>query len=76
MKDLEELAQSNKTWASTRAAMALKFLEMKESGQIDNSEYKELLEDLVRTDSLEVEADDIKMKAMLVSAISAISKLA
>lgn len=76
MKELEELAKSERAWAATRASMALKFIEMNESGNLSDSEYQELLNDLVRTDALETEADDIKTKALLLNAISAVSKLA
>lgn len=76
MKELEELAKSNKPWAATRAQLALEFAKLKELGSLSDSEYQELLEDLVRTDALEAEADDVKTKALLLNAISAISKLA
>jgi len=76
MNELEQLATSDKGWAAARAAMALQFSDLRKQEKISESEYQELLEDLVRSDTLDKEADDIKTKALLISAISALSKMA
>ena len=53
--------------------MALSIADQHARGDIDNSEYKELLEDLVRTDVLDSEADDLHTKTMLVQAVYVLS---
>ena len=75
MSDLYQLAQSDKPWVALRAQMALELQAQHARGDIDNSEYAELMEDLVRTDVLEGEADDMHMKTMLVQAIWIASKV-
>jgi hypothetical protein len=39
-------------------------------------EYRELMQDLVRMDRLDVEADDMAMKAALVNAVYVVANLA
>ena len=72
MQELLLCANSGKGWAAERAAVALQIAEALQQGQINPSEAKELLEDLVRTDKLDAEADDIHLKTMLVTGIYAI----
>jgi polyhydroxyalkanoate synthesis regulator phasin len=72
MQELLHCANSGKGWAAERAQVALQIAEALQQGQIDPSEAKELLEDLVRTDKLDAEADDIALKTMLVTGIYAI----
>ena len=69
MQDIDQLIQSDKPWAAQRAQMALAIMNQAQMGQISRDEARELLEDLVRTDALEAEADDMQTKAMLVTAI-------
>ena len=52
--------------------MALQIAAALEQRAIDPGEARELLEDLVRTDRLDAEADDIALKTMLVTGIYAI----
>jgi hypothetical protein len=73
MSNLYQLAQSDKLWVAQRAQLALSIADQHARGDIDNSEYKELLEDLVRTDVLDSEADDLHTKTMLVQAIYVLS---
>jgi hypothetical protein len=54
--------------------MALDIVEQRNSGAITPSEAAELLEDLIATDKLEAVADNIQIKAALVSAINIASK--
>ena len=75
MSTLQEIADSNQSWAAKRAQMALDIQAAFEQGDVSENEYKELLEDLIGTDALDAEADDIEMKAMLVQGISVLSKL-
>jgi polyhydroxyalkanoate synthesis regulator phasin len=72
MQELLHCANSGKGWAAERAQVALQIAEALQQGQINPSEAKELLEDLVRTDKLDAEADDIALKTMLVTGIYAI----
>ena len=71
---LGDLVNSGKPWAAKRAQMALEIQEQLNAGNLSPDEAAELLEDLIRTDALEKEADDIETKAMLVSAITTIAK--
>lgn len=75
MQELFECANSNKGWAAERAQVALQIAEALQTGQIHPDEARELLEDLVRTDKLDAEADDMHVKAMLVTGIYAIIKV-
>jgi hypothetical protein len=75
MSDLYQLAQSDKPWAAQRAQMALALLDQHARGDIDNDEFKELMEDLIRTDTLDAEADDMHTKTMIVQAIWVASKI-
>jgi hypothetical protein len=76
MSILSDLVKSNKSWAAKRAQMALDLETAFRNEEISADEYKELLEDLVRTDTLEAESDDIQTKAMLIQGINALAKLA
>jgi hypothetical protein len=75
MKTLQELATCGRPWVERRAARAVKLQTAFEAGDIDRSEYQELLEDLVRTDLLEREADDIELKTMLVTGVYALTRV-
>lgn len=72
---LQELAESDKGWASERAQIALDMTAQLEAGELDESEYKELMRDLVRTDELDAEADDLEMKTMLVTAVYGVAQI-
>ena len=76
MSQLQELVGCGHGWAAERAQMALDIVEQRNSGAITPSEAAELLEDLIATDKLEAVADNIQIKAALVSAISIASKFA
>lgn len=73
---LQEIAETAPGWAKTRALIALDILEQKEQGNLSDDEMRELMEDLIRTDKLDAEADDIELKAALVTAIMIVSKVA
>jgi hypothetical protein len=75
MTDLDQLLHSDKPWVQQRAQMALQIVNQRQLGQISGDEARELLEDLVRTDVLEAEADDLEMKTFLVSSIFAIAQI-
>ena len=76
MTKLNELIGCGHGWAEERAQMAMDIVEQRNSGAITPSEAAELLEDLIATDKLEAVADNIQIKAALVSAISIASKFA
>jgi polyhydroxyalkanoate synthesis regulator phasin len=76
MQQLQEIAHAGPPWAAQRAETALRIHQALTSGEISSSEAKELLEDLVRTDRLEAEADDMALKAALVTAIYGVIQIA
>jgi hypothetical protein len=76
MNQLRELVGCGHGWAEERAMMAMSIVEQRNNGAITPSEATELLEDLVATDKLEAVADNIQIKAALVSAISIAAKFA
>lgn len=75
MQELIHCANSDKGWAAERAQVALQIAEALQNGGIHPSEAKELLEDLIRTDKLDAEADDMFLKAALVTGIYGIIKV-
>ena len=75
MQELRALIGCGRPWAEQRALMALQLADAYSTGQISPDEYKALLEDLVRTDVLDNEADDIEVKNMLVYGVYALTKL-
>ena len=75
MEQLQQLAQCGRPWAEQRAQMALMIMEQYQGGGLDESEYQELMRDLVRSDRLNAEADDQDMKNMLVSCVMIAAKL-
>jgi len=76
IENLQWLSQSDKGWASRRATIALELAEQYQIGSVDDSEYQELMADLIRGDELDQEADDMEIKNLLVSSIMIIGKLA
>ena len=75
IEQLQMLTQCGKPWAAERAAIALQICEARQQLKIGDDEFKELMLDLVRTDKLEEEADDINLKTMLVSSIYALAQV-
>lgn len=75
MKALRELANCDRPWAAERAQIALDLAAQYENDELSADEFKELLEDLVRTDKLDDEADDIEVKALLVAGVYALTKM-
>jgi hypothetical protein len=76
IENLQWLSQSDKSWASRRAAIALELAEQYQTGGVDESEYQELMADLIRGDEFDAEADDMEIKNLLVSSIMIVGKLA
>lgn len=75
MKALRELANCNRPWAAERAQIALDLAEQYENDELSADEFKELLEDLVRTDRLDDEADDIEVKTLLITGVYALIQM-
>jgi hypothetical protein len=76
LQTLYEIAgRDDKPWAATRAAMVIAITEQYQGGGLDRSEYLEMMQDLVRMDALDSEADDLELKTMLVTAVYAVAKV-
>lgn len=59
-----------------RARFALQLTEQYNKGEIDASEYQELMMDLTRLDEVSDQSASIEHKTMLVTAIYAVAQLA
>jgi len=75
IEQLKQLAAHGAPWAATRAQMAMEIVQLREQGELGQSEAQELLLDLVRTDRLDAEATDLETKTMLVQAVYMATKL-
>ena len=76
MQQLHEIAATGPGWARERAEMALAIMQQYEGGGLDLDEYQELMRDLVRSDTLNAQADDQELKNLLVSCVMIGAKLA
>jgi polyhydroxyalkanoate synthesis regulator phasin len=76
IEQLQFLSTCGKPWAEQRAQWALQLTEQLQRGEISESEYQELMQDLIRSDRLDEEADDLELKNYLVSAVMIGAKLA
>jgi hypothetical protein len=76
IEQLQALAGCGRPWAEQRAQMALQMCSALQNHEISESEFKELMSDLVRMDKLNEEADDLETKTMLVTAVYAVAQLA
>ncbi len=74
-EQLQALCTCGRPWAEQRAQMAMAILEQFEGGGLDQSEYQELMADLIRSDKLNNEADDMDVKNMLVACVMTAAKL-
>lgn len=73
---LQEIAMTDKPWAAERAQYALEIAGAVHAGAISMSEFQELMQDLVRMDKLDEEADDMALKTALVQAVYVVGQLA
>jgi hypothetical protein len=76
IQHLQHLAGSPDPAIAGRAQMALQITEAYQNGGISQDEYKELMQDLVRTDRLDEECSDLETKTMLVTAVYAVAQIA
>ena len=60
----------NEEWANKKIELADKFNKQLESGELNEWEYKDLMQDLTRTDEIMDKANAMKMKAAVEKAIS------
>ena len=75
MQTLYEIAGSDRGWAAQRAAMVIAITEQVQAGQLSREEARELMQDLVRMDQLDAEADDLALKTALVTAVCAVAQV-
>jgi hypothetical protein len=73
---LNHIIASGRPWAVQRAQMALDITGAMERGEISESEYQALMADLIQSDKLNAEADDMEIKNLLVTCIMIGAKLA
>jgi hypothetical protein len=70
MDDLKNLLASDNDWVKQKAELAVSFTEQYRNGEMDRSEYEELMEDLIRTDEVMANAASMEVKAKLEKAIT------
>lgn len=73
---LQWLASCGRPWAEERAQIAIQMTLQLNTGAITESEYQELMRDLINSDKLNECADDQEVKNLLVSCIMIGAKLA
>lgn len=76
IEQLQWLRTCGKPWAEQRAQMAMDINEALRRNDISAEEYAELMGDLVNSDKLNEEADDLEIKNYLVATIMVGAKLA
>ena len=75
-EQLQWLATCGRPWAEERAQIAIQMTLQLNAGAITESEYQELMQDLINSDKLNECADDQEVKNLLVSCIMIGAKLA
>jgi hypothetical protein len=75
-EQLQWLASCGRPWAEERAQIAIQMTLQLNTGAITESEYQELMRDLINSDKLNECADDQDVKNLLVSCIMIGAKLA
>lgn len=73
---LQFLSTCGRPWAEQRAQMALEIVMAHQTGDIPQDEYQALMADLIASDRLNAEADDMDVKNLLVSCIMIGARLA
>jgi len=76
IEQLQFLSTCGRPWAEQRAQFALEITNALQRGEISESEYQALMADLINSDRLNAEADDMDVKNLLVSCIMIGAKLA
>lgn len=75
VEQLQALAACGRPWAESRAQIALQITEQHMAGQLSDEEYAELMMDVVRSDQLDAEADDLDTKSALVTTCMILAKV-
>lgn len=73
MEELYKLIETGDTWAQEKASIALGIADARARGDITDDEYRELLQDMLRSDVIDAEASDLEIKTMVIQAINAAS---
>ena len=76
IEQLQFLSTCGRPWAEQRAQFALEITEAFYRREISESEYQALMADLINSDKLNAEADDMDIKNLLVSCVMIGAKLA
>ncbi len=76
IEQLQFLSTCGRPWAEQRAQFALEITGALERREISESEYQALMADLINSDKLNAEADDMDIKNLLVSCVMIGAKLA
>lgn len=75
IEHLHALTACGRPWAEQRAKIALEITEQHQAGQISDEEYAELMMDIIRSDRLDAEADDLDTKSALVMTCMTLAKI-
>lgn len=76
IEQLQFLSTCGRPWAEQRAQIALEITQAYQSNELSESEYQALMADLIASDRLNAEADDMDIKNLLVSCVMIGAKLA
>lgn len=76
MEELYALMENGDDWAKEKASIALSICDAYARNDITEDEYRELLQDMVRSGEIEAEATSLEMATMVIQAINAASMLA
>jgi polyhydroxyalkanoate synthesis regulator phasin len=70
MDELKQLTKCGDAWAEQRAQQALDLSDQLRQGDLSQDEYRELMQDLIRTDALSQCASSIEAKTALIKAVN------
>jgi len=71
---LEKFIGSSDPWVNEKAKIVAELKSMFESSELTQAEYKELLEDIIRTDSIASQGKELELKSNFIKALNIISK--
>ena len=70
MEELYALLESGDEWAKQKAMIALSIADSYAKNEISELEYKELLQDMIRSEAIDAEASSLEMATAVVRAIN------
>lgn len=76
MESLRDMLGCGHGWAEERARIALDLLAQYDRSEISRDEYVALLQDLINTDELDQEANDVVVKGALVTGVMGLISIA